>query len=34
MSPQLADFNRGAWGDLEDKIRGYLYAHPHPNNYF
>lgn len=28
MSPQLADFNRGAWGDLEDKIRGYLYSHP------
>lgn len=28
MSPQLADFNRGAWGDLEDAIRGYLYAHP------
>ena len=27
MSPQLADFNRGAWGDLEDAIRGYLYIH-------
>jgi endonuclease G len=25
MSPQLAAFNREAWGDLEDKIRGYLY---------
>lgn len=28
MSPQLADFNRGGWGDLEDAIRGYLYSHP------
>lgn len=28
MSPQLADFNRGAWGDLEDAIRGYMYSHP------
>lgn len=28
MSPQLADFNRGAWGDLEDAIRGYMYGHP------
>ncbi|MEN9569808.1 MAG: hypothetical protein RL172_1039, partial [Bacteroidota bacterium] len=28
MSPQLADFNRGAWGDLEDAIRAYLYTHP------
>jgi endonuclease G len=25
MSPQLAAFNRDAWGDLEDRIRGYLY---------
>jgi endonuclease G len=25
MSPQLADFNRGKWGDLEDAIRGYIY---------
>lgn len=25
MSPQLAAFNRGAWGELEDAIRGYLY---------
>ncbi|MFC4263106.1 DNA/RNA non-specific endonuclease [Ferruginibacter yonginensis] len=25
MSPQLPDFNRGGWGDLEDAIRGYLY---------
>ena len=28
MSPQLADFNRGSWGDLEDAIRGYMYGHP------
>lgn len=28
MSPQLADFNRGAWGDLEDAIRGYMYSNP------
>ncbi len=25
MSPQLPDFNRGKWGDLEDAIRGYIY---------
>lgn len=28
MSPQLADFNRGSWGDLEDAIRGYIYSNP------
>lgn len=28
MSPQLAEFNRGAWGDLEDAVRGYLYSNP------
>lgn len=28
MSPQLADFNRGVWGDLEDAVRGYMYSHP------
>ncbi len=28
MSPQLGDFNRGIWGDLEDKIREYIYQHP------
>lgn len=28
MSPQLADFNRGAWGDLEDAVRGYIYRNP------
>lgn len=25
MSPQVAAFNRGSWGELEDAIRGYLY---------
>ena len=25
MSPQRAELNREAWGNLEDKIRGYLY---------
>jgi len=25
MSPQLADFNRGIWGNLEDAIRGYIF---------
>lgn len=24
MSPQLGDFNRGKWGDLEDIFRGYI----------
>ncbi|MBW6482729.1 MAG: DNA/RNA non-specific endonuclease [Vicingaceae bacterium] len=24
ISPQLADFNRGKWGDLEDIFRGYI----------
>ncbi|MEO6405631.1 MAG: DNA/RNA non-specific endonuclease [Ferruginibacter sp.] len=28
MSPQVADFNRGGWGDLEDAIRAYVYTHP------
>lgn len=28
MSPQLADFNRGGWGELEDAVRGYIYRHP------
>jgi endonuclease G len=28
MSPQLADFNRGGWGDLEDAIRAYVFTHP------
>lgn len=26
MSPQVAEFNREAWGALEDKVRGYLYG--------
>ncbi len=25
ISPQLADFNRGGWGDLEDAVRGYIF---------
>lgn len=33
MSPQVADFNRGSWGELEDKVRGYLYAHPQTQLY-
>ena len=33
MSPQLADFNRGAWGDLEDALRGYLYANTNTELY-
>jgi endonuclease G len=28
MSPQVDSFNRGIWGDLEDKIREYVYKHP------
>ena len=28
MSPQVADFNRGGWGDLEDALRAYVIAHP------
>ncbi len=28
MSPQLADFNRGGWGDLEDALRAYVFTHP------
>lgn len=28
MSPQVADFNRGGWGDLEDAVRGYIYRNP------
>lgn len=28
MSPQLADFNRGAWADLEGALRAYLYRNP------
>ncbi|MFT4760092.1 MAG: endonuclease G [Paraglaciecola sp.] len=25
MSPQVADFNRGIWGELENAMRGYIY---------
>ena len=28
MSPQVDSFNRGIWGDLEDKLRAYIYQHP------
>ena len=28
MSPQLPEFNREGWGELEDAIRGYLYRNP------
>ncbi len=28
MSPQLAEFNRGKWAELEHLIRGYLYNNP------
>lgn len=33
MSPQLAEFNRGAWGDLEDAVRAYLFANPNTTLY-
>lgn len=33
MSPQLSDFNRGGWGELEDAIRGYLYNNKNTNLY-
>lgn len=28
MSPQLADFNREGWAELESRLRGYVFAHP------
>ena len=28
MSPQLADFNREGWAELESLLRGYVFAHP------
>ncbi|MFT4662862.1 MAG: endonuclease G [Patiriisocius sp.] len=28
MSPQLPEFNREKWGELENHLRGYIYAHP------
>ncbi|RMF04377.1 MAG: DNA/RNA non-specific endonuclease, partial [Bacteroidetes bacterium] len=33
MSPQVADFNRGGWADLEAHLRGYVYDHPHSELY-
>ena len=33
MSPQLAEFNRGGWGDLEDAVRGYLYRNTNTQLY-
>lgn len=28
MSPQLGDFNREAWANVEGSLRGYLFRHP------
>jgi endonuclease G len=28
MSPQKPEFNREAWGELENMMRGYMYQHP------
>ncbi|MFN8395103.1 MAG: DNA/RNA non-specific endonuclease [Bacteroidia bacterium] len=28
MSPQLPEFNRELWSDLEAKVRGYIFQHP------
>lgn len=28
MSPQLGAFNREAWANVEDKVRGYIYSSP------
>lgn len=33
MSPQVAAFNRGSWGALEDAIRGYLYRNTNTSLY-
>jgi endonuclease G len=33
MSPQVAEFNRGAWADLESTIRGYIFQHPETQLY-
>lgn len=33
MSPQVADFNRGAWAELEDAIRAYIYRNPQQSLY-
>lgn len=33
MSPQLADFNRGIWADLENLLRSYLYRNTNTQLY-
>ncbi len=33
MTPQLDDFNRKKWADLEGLLRGYIYDHPHTQLY-
>lgn len=33
MSPQLANFNREIWADLENEVRGYLYRNPNARLY-
>ena len=33
MTPQLAEFNRGIWADLENAIRGYIYRNPQAKLY-
>jgi endonuclease G, mitochondrial len=33
MSPQVADFNREAWAELEAVLRGYLYRNPNTQLY-
>jgi endonuclease G len=33
MSPQLPEFNREAWAELENLLRGYIYRHPEARLY-
>jgi len=33
MSPQVAEFNRGKWSDLENYMRSYIYNHPESKLY-
>lgn len=33
MSPQVADFNRGKWGELEALVRGYVFRNPNQQLY-
>lgn len=33
MSPQVADFNRGKWAELEGLVRGYMYNNPETQLY-